>query len=182
MWQILQAIDANPSDKTKVTLVFSNQTEEDILLRKEFEGEFILSSLSLLNVRILRVWKADINSIPFNLVFSEIQSRKPDQFNIVFTLDKPPKNWKGETGYVNAEVLKKSLEKFGTTADKGNKVKVFVCKFFLSFFSNRFSRTLETRRCVLIASLVLLLINRRTSSSSKCSVFSETESSSLRSS
>lgn len=39
MWQILQSIDANPADKTKVTLIFSNQTEEDILLRKEFEGK-----------------------------------------------------------------------------------------------------------------------------------------------
>ncbi|GAA6014348.1 hypothetical protein JCM11491_005051 [Sporobolomyces phaffii] len=94
MWQILQAVDANPADKTKVTLIFSNQTEDDILLRKEFE---------------------------------EIQSRKPDQFNVVFTLDKPPKGWKGETGYVTAQVVKKSLEKFGTSSDKGTKVKVFVC-------------------------------------------------------
>jgi len=39
MWQVLQSIDANPQDKTKVTLIFSNQTEEDILLRKEFEGK-----------------------------------------------------------------------------------------------------------------------------------------------
>ncbi|GAA5842170.1 hypothetical protein JCM9279_002804 [Rhodotorula babjevae] len=36
-WQILQAIDANPQDKTKATLIFANVTEEDILLRKEFE-------------------------------------------------------------------------------------------------------------------------------------------------
>jgi len=94
MWQVLQSIDSNPQDKTKVTLIFSNQTEEDILLRKEFE---------------------------------DVQKRKPDQFNIVFALDKPPKGWKGETGYVNAEVVKKALSKFGTTSDKGEKVKVFVC-------------------------------------------------------
>jgi len=94
MWQVLQSIDSNPQDKTKVTLIFSNQTEEDILLRKEFE---------------------------------DVQKRKPDQFNIVFALDKPPKGWKGETGYVTAEVVKKALSKFGTTSDKGEKVKVFVC-------------------------------------------------------
>ena len=34
----MQAIDNNPEDKTKVTLLFSNVTEEDILLRKEFEA------------------------------------------------------------------------------------------------------------------------------------------------
>jgi len=46
----------------------------------------------------------------------------------VFALDKPPKGWTGETGYVNAEVVKKALSKFGTTSDKGEKVKVFVCE------------------------------------------------------
>lgn len=47
MYQIMQEIDSNPSDKTKATLIFGNVTEEDILLRKEFEGE--LSSLAFLN-------------------------------------------------------------------------------------------------------------------------------------
>lgn len=37
MWQIMQEIDVNPSDKTKVTLIFGNVSEADILLRKEFE-------------------------------------------------------------------------------------------------------------------------------------------------
>ncbi|GAA5918680.1 hypothetical protein JCM6882_006213, partial [Rhodosporidiobolus microsporus] len=36
-WQVIQAIDSNPADKTKATLIFANVTEEDILLRKEFE-------------------------------------------------------------------------------------------------------------------------------------------------
>ncbi|GAA6064251.1 hypothetical protein JCM10212_006003 [Sporobolomyces blumeae] len=94
MWQVLQAIDANPDDKTKATLIFSNQTEADILLRKEFE---------------------------------DLQKRKPDQFNIVFTLDKPPKNWSGPSGYVDADKVKAALSKFGTTSDKGDKIKVFVC-------------------------------------------------------
>ncbi|KAK4699425.1 cytochrome-b5 reductase, partial [Phenoliferia sp. Uapishka_3] len=37
MWQIIQQIDADPTDKTKAVLVFGNVTEADILLRKEFE-------------------------------------------------------------------------------------------------------------------------------------------------
>lgn len=37
MYQLTRAIFKNPEDKTKVTLVFGNVTEEDILLRKEFE-------------------------------------------------------------------------------------------------------------------------------------------------
>ncbi|GAA6041340.1 hypothetical protein JCM8097_007671 [Rhodosporidiobolus ruineniae] len=94
MWQVLQAIDANPNDKTKATLIFSNVTEEDILLRKEFE---------------------------------DLAKKNPDQFKIVFVLDKPPSGWQGPTGYVNGELVKKELAKQGTTPDKGEKVKVFVC-------------------------------------------------------
>lgn len=36
MYQLCRAIFQNPDDKTKVTLVFGNITEEDILLKKEF--------------------------------------------------------------------------------------------------------------------------------------------------
>lgn len=37
MYQLIRAIFKNPQDKTKVTLVFGNVSEQDILLRKEFE-------------------------------------------------------------------------------------------------------------------------------------------------
>ena len=36
MYQLARAIFKNPEDKTKVTLVFGNVSEEDILLRQEF--------------------------------------------------------------------------------------------------------------------------------------------------
>lgn len=37
MWQVARAIFKNPEDQTKVTLVFGNIAEEDILLKKEFD-------------------------------------------------------------------------------------------------------------------------------------------------
>lgn len=37
MYQLARAIFKNPDDRTKVTLVFGNVKEEDILLKKEFE-------------------------------------------------------------------------------------------------------------------------------------------------
>lgn len=37
MYQLARAIFKNPNDKTKVTLVFGNISEEDVLLKKEFE-------------------------------------------------------------------------------------------------------------------------------------------------
>lgn len=36
---VAQAVFNNPQDKTKVTLLFGNISEEDILLRKEWECE-----------------------------------------------------------------------------------------------------------------------------------------------
>jgi len=37
MLQIIRAITKNPNDKTSVSLIFANQTEEDILLKKELD-------------------------------------------------------------------------------------------------------------------------------------------------
>ena len=37
MWQLIDAIISNPSDKTKITLLFGNKQEEDILLREKFD-------------------------------------------------------------------------------------------------------------------------------------------------
>jgi len=38
MLQLINAVIANPEDKTQVTLFFANQTEEDILLRKQIDA------------------------------------------------------------------------------------------------------------------------------------------------
>lgn len=37
IYQLTNAILSNPEDKTKISLIYANNTEEDILLRKEFE-------------------------------------------------------------------------------------------------------------------------------------------------
>jgi len=37
MYQLARAVFKNPADKTKVTLVFGNMTEEDVLLKREWE-------------------------------------------------------------------------------------------------------------------------------------------------
>ena len=37
MLQVMQEVARNPEDKTKVTLVFANVTEQDILCRKEID-------------------------------------------------------------------------------------------------------------------------------------------------
>lgn len=37
MWQVIQDIASNKADKTKVTLIYTNKTEQDILLREQFD-------------------------------------------------------------------------------------------------------------------------------------------------
>ncbi|PWZ03696.1 NADH-cytochrome b5 reductase 2 [Testicularia cyperi] len=37
MWQVMQTIASNPEDKTQCTLIYTNKTEQDILLREEFD-------------------------------------------------------------------------------------------------------------------------------------------------
>uniref|UniRef100_A0A671DXW0 NADH-cytochrome b5 reductase n=1 Tax=Rhinolophus ferrumequinum TaxID=59479 RepID=A0A671DXW0_RHIFE len=57
MLQLIRHIIKNPSDRTRMSLIFANQTEADILMRKELE---------------------------------EIARTHPDQFNLWYTLDRPP--------------------------------------------------------------------------------------------
>ncbi|KII93272.1 hypothetical protein PLICRDRAFT_171052 [Plicaturopsis crispa FD-325 SS-3] len=90
LYQILTHALADKGNKTKFKLLFSNVTEEDILLREEFD---------------------------------DLKKKFPDTLDVVYILDKPPKNWTGPTGYINADLLKKHV----APAANGEKVKVFVC-------------------------------------------------------
>jgi cytochrome-b5 reductase len=89
MYQLLRAIFSNPDDKTKVTLVFGNVTEGDILLKKEL---------------------------------ADLENRYPQRFRAFYTLDKPPKGWAGNSGFITKDLLKTVLPE-----PKEENVKVFVC-------------------------------------------------------
>ena len=89
MYQIARHIFSNPNDKTKVTLIFGNVTEEDILLKKEL---------------------------------AELENTYPQRFRAFYVLDKPPKTWAGNSGYISKELLKTVLPE-----PKEENIKVFVC-------------------------------------------------------
>lgn len=63
-------------DRTKLALLYANQTEEDILLRKELD---------------------------------ELAIKYPEQFQVWFTVDKAPENWKFSQGFINSEMIKDHL-------------------------------------------------------------------------
>jgi hypothetical protein len=75
---------------------------------------------------------------------AELAKEKPEQFKIVLVLDKPSSNWKGETGYITSDLVKKELKEFNTGSDQGEKVKVFVCTSSFSFFSKKNGEIDET--------------------------------------
>ena len=112
-------------------MIFSNVEERDILLRKEFEGERAglpyASSVLSLPTRGILLLTCFVTVPARSPARTDLAARKPDQFKVVFTLDQPPSNWTGPKGYVNADVVRDALKEFGTTPDKGDKVKVFVC-------------------------------------------------------
>lgn len=90
MYQLARAIFNNPNDKTKVTLVFGNVSEEDILLKNEL---------------------------------ADLENTYPQRFRAFYVLDKAPdKSWRGETGFITKELLKKVLPE-----PKNENIKVFVC-------------------------------------------------------
>lgn len=53
----------------------------------------------------------------------EIAKRKPEQFSVVYALDQPPSNWKGESGHLDAQSLGRHLPLAGLA----DKLKIFVC-------------------------------------------------------
>jgi len=76
MLQIIRATFRDPQDKTCLKLLFANQTEEDILLRKEIE---------------------------------EVQAEHPDRFQVWYTVDRPSPDWQYSSGFINDEMIEKSL-------------------------------------------------------------------------
>jgi len=84
MLQVLNAIfkDARTRDSsTTASLLFANQTEEDILVREELEA---------------------------------LAKEFPDRFKLQYTLDRPPADWKGCTGFINKEMIEKNVLKDGS--------------------------------------------------------------------
>lgn len=55
--------------------------------------------------------------------FDELKKKYPDTFNVVYTVDKADKDWKGTTGYVNKELIMKHI----APPNLDDKVKVFIC-------------------------------------------------------
>jgi len=76
MVQMLKTIFSNPEDKTKVSMIFANIAEEDILLRE---------------------------------YLTQLSKSHPDRFKVYYTLDKPPTNWNGGSGFVSKEMVSQQI-------------------------------------------------------------------------
>ncbi|KIL71403.1 hypothetical protein M378DRAFT_114509 [Amanita muscaria Koide BX008] len=90
LYQVVDHALADKSNTTKFKLLFSNVTENDILMREELDA---------------------------------LKKKYPNNFEIVYLVDKPGPNWTGPSGYITSDIIKKHV----APAYLGNKVKVFVC-------------------------------------------------------
>ncbi|EGO05374.1 hypothetical protein SERLA73DRAFT_174501 [Serpula lacrymans var. lacrymans S7.3] len=90
LYQVLAHALADNTNKTKFKLLFANVTEQDILLREEFDA---------------------------------LKKKHPNNFDVVYVLDKPPANWKGPSGFITADLIKQHI----APPSLGDKVKIFIC-------------------------------------------------------
>ncbi|OMH85321.1 NADH-cytochrome b5 reductase-like protein [Zancudomyces culisetae] len=90
MLQVIHKVLKNPSDSTKVSLLFANVSEKDILLKSHLDA---------------------------------LASAHPDRFKVQYIIDKPVPGWKGETGYVTADMA----QKYMPDVSMGDDCVVFVC-------------------------------------------------------
>lgn len=80
MLQVVRAILTNPEDTTKVSLLFANQTENDILVRD---------------------------------ILEKYLEQYPTRFNLWYTLDHAPEDWKYSKGFINADMIQQHLPPAG---------------------------------------------------------------------
>ncbi|TFY74763.1 hypothetical protein EWM64_g9250 [Hericium alpestre] len=55
--------------------------------------------------------------------FDEWKKKYPNNFDVVYTVDKPTPDWKGPSGYINAELIKKEI----ASPELKEKTKIFIC-------------------------------------------------------
>ena len=112
MYQVLTHALSDKSNKTKFTLLFSNVSEKDILLREEFDTLAKKYPETFKVVYYIDKGDKDWKGKPMLL-------RSFRAYPVL-------KHVLGETGYISKESIQKYIE----GPDAGNKVKIFVCGMF----------------------------------------------------
>mgnify|MGYP002404282748 CR=1 FL=1 len=90
MYQVIRAILDDPTDPTKIHLLFANRSEEDILLREELE---------------------EAAKDPRIKVHYTIDKVIDFSFHYTQSYMKGTEGWKGFTGHVNKEMLQQTMPK-----------------------------------------------------------------------
>ncbi|TFK56332.1 cytochrome-b5 reductase [Heliocybe sulcata] len=55
--------------------------------------------------------------------FDDLVKKYPKTFEVTYTVDQPSSGWKGATGYINSDLIKRTF----APSNVGDKVKIFVC-------------------------------------------------------
>ena len=98
MLQLVRAVFRDPEDETRLSLLFANQTEEDILLRKELEEVQAEHPDRCVMLIIAKLCHLPASVTPVCA-----------RFKLWYTVDRPGENWSYSSGFVNAEMIEQAL-------------------------------------------------------------------------
>ena len=98
MLQLVRAVFRDPEDETRLSLLFANQTEEDILLRKELEEVQAEHPDRCVMLVIAKPCHLSASVTPVCA-----------RFKLWYTVDRPGENWSYSSGFVNAEMIEQAL-------------------------------------------------------------------------
>lgn len=123
MYQIIKAIAANPSDTTKVTLVYGNITEEDILLKAELDG-FVESKPSQFKVYYLLDkpgdgWTGGIGYVTDEIMKNHLPSAKDENVQLLICGPRPM------VSFVKKASVSLGFEKSKPVSKMGDQVFIF---------------------------------------------------------
>ena len=105
MLQIVRSVLSNPRDKTRLSLLFANQTVDDIFLRDELEA------LQRAHPDQFHLWcaSAQLQTVPTCCVHEHTRQRIKRGLRR-YTVDSPPaEGWTYSTGFINSEMINEHM-------------------------------------------------------------------------
>lgn len=129
MLQVMAAILKDPSDPTQISLLYANQTEEDILCRDLLEELQVGGApppcllllptmpprmLLCIHITCLPTSPRHLPISPPSTAFAHrssslLQAKHPNRLSIHYTLDRPPKGWKYSEGFITDTMIAEHL-------------------------------------------------------------------------
>ncbi|KAI5093527.1 NADH-cytochrome b5 reductase 1 [Silurus meridionalis] len=124
MLQLIRGIMKNPTDSTKCSMLFANQSDmksiqkykemrqqvkRDVAKEKAYEELYVKLDTKEENKRFGKDVLQTEKDILLRDELEEIQARHPDKFKLWFTVDQASADWEYSKGFIDADMIKEHL-------------------------------------------------------------------------